>query len=409
MIDIKGKYNSARVFTDNLEDSTKTQVKTICDQEIFKDSKIRIMPDCHAGMGCVIGTTMTVEGKVVPNLVGVDIGCGMLTVELGKVDLDLQEIDNYIKENIPSGSSINKNPQTDYRNYIENLRCFRDIPKSSKEFNRALGSLGGGNHFIEINIDSKDNKYLVVHSGSRNLGHQVASYYQRRAYDFHSGLDNKYEEEKEKLIEKFKGQGRRKQIKKELSKLKKSHKKKCEIPKDLCYLEGELMEDYLHDMKIIQDYANKNRYVMAKKIVEETMRLEFDKLEKFQTIHNYIDLNSMILRKGATSSAKGEKILIPINMRDGSILAKGKGNPDWNYSAPHGAGRLLSRTDAKNRFTLDEFKKSMKGIYTSSVRKSTLDEAPMAYKDIEEILENTKDTIEVIDIIKPIYNYKNSK
>ena len=409
MIDIKGKHNTAKVFTENLEDSTKDQVTTICDQEIFKDSKIRIMPDCHAGMGCVIGTTMTVGDKVVPNLVGVDIGCGMLTVELGKVDLDLQQIDNYIKQNIPSGSNINQEPQIDYRKEIESLRCFREIPKSSKEFNRALGSLGGGNHFIEINIDSKNNKYLVVHSGSRNLGHQVASYYQRRAYDFHCGLDNEYEEEKEQLIEEFKDRGKRKQIKKELNKLKKAHKKKCELPKDLCFLEGELMEDYLHDMKIIQQYSNENRCVMAKRIVEEGMKLKLDELEKFQTIHNYIDLDSMILRKGATSSKQDEKILIPINMRDGSILARGKGNEDWNYSAPHGAGRLLSRTDAKNRFTLEDFKESMKGIYTSSVNKSTLDEAPMAYKDIEEILENTKDTIEVIDIIKPIYNYKNSK
>ncbi len=409
MIDIKGKYNSATVFTDNVEDSTKDQVITICDQEMFKDSKIRIMPDCHAGMGCVIGTTMTVKDKVVPNLVGVDIGCGMLTVELGKIDLDLEQIDRYIKQNIPSGSNINQQPQTDYRKNIENLICFRDIPKSSKEFNRALGSLGGGNHFIEINEDSEDNKYLVVHSGSRNLGHQVATYYQRRAYDFHCGLDNEFEEEKANLIEEFKEHGKRKQINKELSKLKKSHKKKCELPKDLCYLEGKLMEDYLHDMKIIQEYSNQNRCVMAKRIVEEGMKLKFDELDKFQTIHNYIDLDSMILRKGAVSSERDEKILIPINMRDGSILARGKGNEDWNYSAPHGAGRLFSRTDAKNRFTLKEFKESMSDVYTSSVNKSTLDEAPMAYKDMDEILENTKDTIEVIDILKPIYNFKNSK
>lgn len=409
MIHIKGSYNTAVIFNDNVENSTKEQVLEICDQEVFKDSKIRIMPDCHAGKGCVIGTTMTVTDKLVPNLVGVDIGCGMLTVELSDVDLDLIAIDDYIRKNIPHGFNINQQSQTDYRKNIEKLRSFRDIPKSSKEFNRALGSLGSGNHFIEINKDSKSNKYLVVHSGSRNLGHQVASYYQNRAYDYHCGLGESFEREKTRLIESYKSKGKRKQIKKDLNKLRDSYKKECEISKDLCYLEGQLMEDYLHDMKIIQEYADENRYVMARKILEEAMGLKFDGLEKFQTIHNYIDLDKMILRKGAISAKEGEKVLIPINMRDGSILARGKGNPDWNYSAPHGAGRVLSRGDAKKEFNLEEFEKTMEGIYTSSVNESTIDEAPMAYKNINEILDNTKDTIEVIDVLKPIYNFKSSK
>lgn len=409
MLDIKGKHNTATIFTKNIEDSTKEQVLEICNQEMFKDSKIRIMPDCHAGKGCVIGTTMTIKDKVVPNLVGVDIGCGMLTVELRDVKLDLKRIDDYIRKNIPHGFNINEQAKAEYRKNIEKLICFRDIPKSSKEFNRALGSLGSGNHFIEINEDSKSNRYLVVHSGSRNLGHQVASYYQNRAYDYHCGLGDSFEKDKEKLINSYKSKGKRKQIKKVLNTLKESYKKECEIPRDLCFLEGKLMEDYLHDMKVVQEYANKNRTVIAKRIIEEAIGLDFEELETFQTIHNYIDLDNMILRKGAISAKKDEKVLIPINMRDGSILAKGKGNKEWNYSAPHGAGRILSRGDAKNKFTLEEFEASMKDIFTTSVNESTIDEAPMAYKDMEEILENTKDTLEVIDILKPIYNFKSSR
>lgn len=409
MLDIKGTHNTAKVFTKNIEDSTKDQVLEICNQEMFKDSKIRIMPDCHAGKGCVIGTTMTIKDKVVPNLVGVDIGCGMLTVGLGDTTLDLEKIDDYIRKNIPHGFNINEQAKAEYRKNIEKLLSFRDIPKSSKEFNRALGSLGSGNHFIEINKDSEGNKYLVVHSGSRNLGHQVASYYQNRAYDYHCGLGDSFERDKEKLINSYKSKGKKKQIKKALTTLKESYKKECEIPRDLCFLEGKLMEDYLNDMKIVQEYASKNRTIIAKRIIEEAIALKFEELERFQTIHNYIDLDNMILRKGAISAKKDEKVLIPINMRDGSILAKGKGNEEWNYSAPHGAGRILSRGDAKKEFTLEEFEDSMKDVFTRSVNESTIDEAPMAYKDIGEIIKNTKDTLEIIDILKPIYNFKSSR
>ena len=406
---IEGKYNTAKIYTDNVEDSTKDQVMKLCNQETFKNSNIRIMPDCHAGKGCVIGTTMTVSERIVPNLVGVDIGCGMLTVELGNVDLNLEKIDNYIKKNIPHGFKINEHAKVEYKKDIEKLLSFRELTKSSKEFNRALGSLGSGNHFIEINEDSKDNKYLIVHSGSRNLGNQVATYYQRKACDYHSGLDENFEQEKLQLMKRYKEKGKKKQIKKALVELKKEHRKETEIPEELCYLEGKLMHDYLHDMDIIQKYADINRIVIAKRIIEDATHLDFNKLNRFQTIHNYIDIDNMILRKGAISSQNGEKVLIPINMRDGSILAVGKGNKEWNYSAPHGAGRVLSRGDARKKLCLEEFKDSTKDIFTSSVNESTLDESPMAYKDIDEIISNTKETIDIIDILKPIYNFKSFK
>ena len=406
---IEGKYNTAKIYTDNIEDSTKDQVMELCNQDTFKDSNIRIMPDCHAGKGCVIGTTMTVSEKIVPNLVGVDIGCGMLTVELGKIELNLERIDNYIRKNIPHGFKINERAQVDYKKEIEKLLCLRELTKSSKEFNRALGSLGSGNHFIEINEDSETNRYLIIHSGSRNLGNQVATYYQKKACDYHGGLDENFEKEKLEMMKRYKEKGKKKQIKKALIELKKEHHKETEIPSDLCYLEGRLMYDYLHDMDIIQKYADINRIVIAKKIIEDAMNLDFSKLSRFQTIHNYIDVNNMILRKGAISSQKGEKMLIPINMKDGCILAVGKGNKEWNYSAPHGAGRVLSRGDAKKKLCLEEFKDSTKDIFTSSVNESTLDESPMAYKDIDEIISNTKETIDIIDILKPIYNFKSSK
>lgn len=408
MLELEGKFNKAIVYTDNIEQTAISQIVELLNQEFCKDSKIRIMPDCHAGAGCTIGTTMTIQNKIVPNLVGVDIGCGMLTVELGNKELDFKSIDEYIRAYIPSGFKINQEPKTDFKDNIENLICFREIPKSSKEFNRALGSLGGGNHFIEINKDKDNIKYLVIHSGSRNLGNQIAKYYQNRAYDYHNGLNDNFEKEKQKLIETYKAVGRKREIQNALQELKKKHKKECKIPKDLCYLEGRLMDEYLHDMKIAQEYANLNREIIARKIVEECLGLSYDKLSKFQTIHNYIDLDNMVLRKGAISAQKGEKVLIPINMRDGSIVAMGKGNPEWNYSAPHGAGRLMSRGQAKENINFEEFKKSMAKIYTTSIKESTLDEAPMAYKPIEEIINNIDSTVEIIDIIKPLYNFKAS-
>jgi len=407
-VKLKGKYNTAKVFTDNVDEETISQIINLCNQEFVQGSKIRIMPDTHAGVGCVIGTTMTIKDKVVPNLVGVDIGCGMLTVVLGDIEIDFQKLDDYIRANIPCGFAINKQPQTDYIKQIEELICFREIPKSAKEFNRALGSLGGGNHFIEVNQDKDGVKYLVVHSGSRNLGHQVATHYQKKAVAYHSGENDQFEADKQALIKSYKEQGKRKQIKKALAELKQKYKTECKIPKDLAYLEGRLMQDYLHDMKIVQKYAEINREVMARKIVGSVFQLDYDSLDKFQTIHNYIDTEQLILRKGAISAQQGERLLIPINMRDGSILAVGKGNPDWNFSAPHGAGRIMSRKQAREQLSLADFQATMQNVWSSSVKKSTLDEAPMAYKPLEEIVKNIEDAVEIIDIIKPLYNFKAS-
>ena len=406
MIELKGKYNIAKVFTDNIEETAVAQIVELCNQEFTKDSQIRIMPDTHAGSGCVIGITMTIQDKIVPNLVGVDIGCGMICIELGLVDINLRKVDEYIRKNIPSGFNINEHPKTDFKEEISNLLCFREIPKSAKEFNRALGSLGGGNHFIEINIDENSKKYLIVHTGSRNLGNQVARYYQTKAFEYHNGLNEDYESVRMNLIEDYKKQGRKDEIQGALARLKELCKKESNIPKDLCYLEGKLMQNYLSDMKVIQEYSNINRKIIAKRIVEECLNMNYSTLIKFQTIHNYIDLDNMMLRKGSISAQKNEVVIIPINMRDGSIIAVGKGNPDWNYSAPHGAGRLMSRGKAKENISMEDYQKSMDGIFTTSVNKETLDEAPMAYKPMEEIISNIKDTVEILKVIKPIYNFK---
>lgn len=395
MIELSGKYNIAKVFTDNIEQTATSQIIELCNQEFIKDSKIRIMPDCHAGAGCTIGTTMTIEDKVVPNLVGVDIGCGMLTVKLKDEEIDFQKLDEVIRRYVPSGQSVR---QTYHRNNskidLQELRC-----KSKLNIDRAmksLGSAGGGNHFIECNIDSKSNLYLVIHSGSRYLGKQVAEYYQDLAFKTLS--ENTLD--KNKLIEKLKSEGKSNLIQKELTKIK-----PLKINRQLAYLEGSNFNDYLHDMNIVQKYANINRETMAEEILKHTGLV---KDSSFSTIHNYIDLDNMILRKGAISSQKGETMLIPMNMRDGSLLCIGKGNEDWNYSAPHGAGRILSRSKAKEKITLNEFKDSMNGIWTSSVCESTIDESPMTYKPMQEIIDNIGDTVEIIDILKPLYNFKSS-
>lgn len=406
MIEIKGQHATAKVFTTLIEEEAVSQIKTLCDQEFAKGASIRIMPDTHAGKGCVIGFTMDIQDKLVPNLVGVDIGCGMYTVNLGHVKLDLNALDQFINKEIPCGFHINQNPKVQEKAMIEAIRCFREIPKSSKEFNRAIGSLGGGNHFIEVGVDSENQQYLIIHTGSRNLGHQVATLYQKKAINYHSGLGKEFMLKSNALIEEYKAQGRRKEIQKALKTMRKECLVQPNMPPNLCYLEGELMEDYLHDMKIVQEYADLNRSIIAKRIVEEHLQLPFDELEKFQTIHNYIDMEDLILRKGAISAANDELVLIPLNMRDGSLLCKGKGNADWNCSAPHGAGRLMSRTTAKETLSMEEFIASMKDIHTTSVTPSTLDEAPMAYKPKEEILTHIGDTVEVIDFIYPIYNFK---
>lgn len=361
MVEIKGKYNSAIVYTKNIEEGAIKQIQTLCDQEFTKGSKIRIMPDVHSGMGCTIGTTMTIEDKIVPNLVGVDIGCGMEVIKLENSHIELQKLDKLIYEKIPCGFKI-RDKEHKFNDDIDlnELKCKNKVNLSRAR--KSIGTLGGGNHFIEVNKDSEGNLYIVIHSGSRHLGHEVASLYQEEAY---KALNN--------------------------------------TMRDLAYVSGELFGDYIHDMKIVQRFAELNRKAMIHEIIKG---MKLNVVEEFTTIHNYIDTETMILRKGAVSAQRNEKLLLPINMRDGSLICVGKGNENWNFSAPHGAGRLMSRTQAKNSFTLNQFKKTMEGIFTTSVKKETLDECPLAYKPMEEIINNIGDTVEIVHKITPIYNFK---
>lgn len=395
MIELRGKYNSANVYTDNIETEAISQIIELCNQEFVKDSKIRIMPDTHAGKGCTIGTTMTIQDKLVPNLVGVDIGCGMETIKLKDKHIEFQKLDKIIKQHVPSGFDVRSKKHELAKNLrIDQLRCAKKV-----NLNRAYlscGSLGGGNHYIEVDKDQNGFLYLVIHSGARNLGKEVAEYYQKIAIEKLNGLNS----QKQELIEKLKKEGRQKDIELELDKIKIQV-----VNKSLAYLTGQDFDDYLHDMKITQEFAMWNRKTMADVIVRE---MGFKVIEQFSTIHNYIDTSRMILRKGAISAYEDEKVLIPINMRDGAIIAIGKGNPDWNYSAPHGAGRLMSRSKAKESIAMSDYKESMKGIWSTSVTNSTIDESPMAYKPIEEILDNIGDTVDVMEIIKPVYNFKSS-
>lgn len=403
-MELQGKYNIAKVFTDNLEEGAKEQIIELLNQDFIKDSKVRIMPDVHQGMGCVIGFTACMGDKVIPNIVGVDLGCGMITVELGNIDIDLPKLDDIIHKRVPSGKSTHNERKFKF-DKLNNLYCFRDL-KDTKRIERSIGTLGGGNHFIEIAVDSKNSKYLVIHSGSRNLGKQVAEIYQRLAIDLCSGKED-YFIKRDEIITGYKAEGKRKEIKKVLEELKKEYDNlQPSYPKALCYLTGEYREKYLHDMKICQEYASLNREMMADIILQSLFEKGLHEFTYFETIHNYINFKDNIIRKGAISAYEGEKVLIPINMRDGSIIAIGKGNPEWNYSAPHGAGRLMSRNVAKESVNLDDFKKSMEGIYSTSVNEYTLDESPFAYKPIEEILNNIGETVEIVDIIKPIYNFK---
>lgn len=404
MLELKGKYNTATVFTENIEEGAKEQIVNLLDQDFIEGSKVRIMPDVHQGVGCVIGFTADMGDKVIPNIVGVDLGCGILTVELGDIDIDLPILDKVINNKIPAGKNVHPERKFAF-NKLTELYCYREL-KDTKRLIRSIGTLGGGNHFIELGIDSKNNKYLVIHSGSRNLGLQVANIYQRLAVDLCSGKEE-YFKRKDEIIKTYKEQGRRKEIKKVLEELAKEYKnKEPKYPKDLCYLTDEYREKYLHDMKICQEYAELNREMMADIIIKALLGRNIEEFNSFHTIHNYINFKDNIIRKGAISAYKGEKVLIPINMRDGSILAVGKGNPEWNYSAPHGAGRLMSRTDAKGAQSLEEFKKAMEGIYSTSIHEGTLDESPFVYKPIDEIIKNIEDTVEIIGIIKPIYNFK---
>ncbi|MCB8566720.1 RtcB family protein [Fusobacterium ulcerans] len=395
--EITGKYNTAKVFTNVIENEAVEQIKTLCNQEFITGSKIRIMPDVHSGAGCTIGTTMTITDKVIPNLVGVDIGCGMETVMITDKEIDLEKLDKLIYEKIPSGHNIRKIPH-ELINEIDlnQLRCTGHV-KMDRAI-RSIGTLGGGNHFIEAGKDEEGNIYITVHSGSRHLGLEVANYYQKMGY---KALNKVSDIDIEKIIEQLKSEGREKEINKTIKEIKKQII--TDIPQALAYVSEELFDDYIHDMKLIQKFAVLNRKAMMDEIIKG---LGTEVAEEFTTIHNYIDTDMMILRKGAVSAKKGEKLLIPINMRDGSLICLGKGNEDWNYSAPHGAGRLMSRTKAKKTFELKNFKKEMEGIYTTSVSKDTLDECPMAYKAMEDIIKNIGDTVDIIKRIIPIYNFK---
>ena len=396
---IEGKYNTAKIFTEVVDEIAVSQIKTLCDSEIFASSKIRVMPDVHAGASCTIGTTMTITDKIIPNMVGVDIGCGMECANLGKVEINLERLDNLIYERIPAGMEV-RAVEHEFCAQIDlsKLRCYRNINEYRAKL--SIGTLGGGNHFIEMDVDDDGNKYLVVHSGSRHLGTEVAEYYQKEAFRRLSGNSNKQIQE---LITKLKEEGRQKEIQSTVNALM---AQKTNIPESMAYVENELFEDYVFDMKLVQYFANLNRKAIMREIVDG---LNLDVKEQFSTIHNYLDTDYMIMRKGAVSAKKGEKLLIPINMRDGALICIGKGNEDWNCSAPHGAGRLLSRGKARATLSVEEFVREMDGIYSTSVNRSTLDESPMAYKSIADIVNNIAPTVDIINRIRPIYNFKSSE
>lgn len=402
MLEIKGKVNTAICYASVIEEEAIEQIRRMCDYEFTAGSKVRIMPDVHAGKGCTIGTTMTVVNKAVPNIVGVDIGCGMYTVKLGNVELDFEKLDEACHF-VPSGMSVWEGRKERFD--LQKLRCFRAL-KDSKRLERSLGTLGGGNHFIEVDQALDGTKYLVIHTGSRNLGKQVAEIYQQLAVDLHRGMED-YFEQRDEIIRTYKAQGRRSEIQAALKELlHQKEVKEASMPEDLCYLYGKYFEDYLADVEICQQFAKRNRELIAEVILG---RCRLTAVDAFHTIHNYIDTDEMILRKGAIAAHKGEKVLIPINMRDGSVLAVGKGNPEWNYSAPHGAGRVMSRAGARKSLSLEEYRKAMEGIYTTSVNEDTLDEAPMAYKALSDIIDVIEDSVEVIEVLKPIFNYKASE
>jgi RNA-splicing ligase RtcB len=399
MLEIKGKINTAICYASVIEEEAIEQIRRMCDYEFTAGSRIRIMPDVHAGKGCTIGTTMTVTDKAVPNIVGVDIGCGMYTVKLGKTDIDFAKFDE-AAHFIPSGMNVWEGRQEHFD--LEQLRCYRDL-NDTKRLERSLGTLGGGNHFIEIDESADGEKYLVIHSGSRNLGKQVAELYQKLAVELSKGKEE-YFKKRDEVIRALKEQGRKKEIQAALKQIKWERKESL-IPEDLCFLYGSYLEDYLHDVEVCQRFARRNREKMAEILLERT---GIAAGEAFHTIHNYIDTEEMILRKGAIAAHAGEKVLIPINMRDGSVLAVGKGNAEWNYSAPHGAGRIMSRKAAKDKLSLEEYRETMKGIYTTSVNEATLDEAPMAYKSLDDIIDVIRDSVDIIDVMKPVYNFKAS-
>ena len=396
-MEIRGKFATAISYAKDIEPVAEEQIRTMCDQEFTEGCRVRIMPDVHAGKGSTIGTTMTIHGKAVPNVVGVDIGCGMYTTKLGNKRIDCERIDE-ICHWIPSGFNTWDSPREPFD--FERLRCWKHMDNRGRLKN-SLGTLGGGNHFIEIDRGEDGTYWLVIHSGSRNLGKQVCEYYQQLAVDIAEGKED-YIESSPELIARLKAEGRQKEIQKELDalRLRLNHKT---APDSLCHLEGKHLEDYLHDVKICQEFAIRNREIMTALILKKTGMVG---LESFHTVHNYIDTDEMILRKGAIAAHAGERVLIPINMRDGSIIAIGRGNEEWNYSAPHGAGRVMSRKKAFETLSLEDYKTAMEGIYTTTANQETLDESPMAYKRMEDIIDAIRDAVDIVEIIKPVYNFK---
>jgi RNA-splicing ligase RtcB len=402
MIEIKGEYNSAVCYCSGMEESAEQQIRKICEHEEFADSRIRIMPDVHTGMGCTIGTTMTITDKIVPGMVGVDIGCGMETVEIAEREIAFEKLDALIRSEIPCGREVREiHHPLNYGIALKELRCRGAV--NIDRARKSIGTLGGGNHFIEVDRAVDGRLFIVVHSGSRHIGTEVAKHYQDEAYKTLGGCSAAQIHE---LIDQLKAEGRQREINDEVKALKREAKDRVTLPRDLTYVTGQLFEDYLHDMKIIQHFAVLNRKAMMETILTG---MGLTKVDEFTTIHNYVDVDNMILRKGAVSAEAGEKLLIPINMRDGSLVCIGKGNDEWNRSAPHGAGRLMSRTAAKEALSLDEYRRQMEDVYTTCVSEDTLDEAPMAYKSMDDILAQIAPTVEVAGLIKPVYNFKASE
>ena len=396
MIEIQGRFNTAKVFADTLDEKAREQLSRVCDAEHFSQCKIRVMPDVHAGVGCVIGFTMALKDKVVPNMVGVDIGCGMYLCQLQEKEIDYAMLDSAIRSKVPSGNTNHKKPIEEAERFnFENLRCFEGINVNNAK--RCLGTLGGGNHFIEVDRDSDGTLYLVIHTGSRNLGAGVAEFYQKRGYQV---LSQKLEDKYNELLESAKSEEEREKI------LREKEEEKASVLPHEAYVEGQLFEDYIQDMKITQEFADLNRKIIANRLIDA---LGLHVVESFTTTHNYIDMDEMVLRKGAVSAKKGEKLLIPINMRDGGLLCIGKGNEDWNNSAPHGAGRLMTRSKAKETISLEDYQKAMEGIYSTCISTGTLDESPMAYKNKGEIVKNIAPAAEIFKEIKPVYNFKSAK
>ncbi|MBQ2738428.1 MAG: RtcB family protein [Clostridia bacterium] len=389
-----------KIYAYTCEGGCINQIYNLASQRAFRDETIRIMPDTHSGIGAVVGFTSTMRsGLVIPNVIGVDIGCGMRVYELEKRELDFPALDGFIKKNIPSGSDVR---DTYYEEeLIRSLYCFDKLVELDRLYG-SLGTLGGGNHFIEIDKGEDGRLYLVIHTGSRNLGTQVAKIYQKIAVNEckHAG-----DAERDAVISRLKTEGRVDDIPEALKKITEKYAHKTKIPDELCYLEGSLAEDYLHDMRICQEFAKRNREMIGNEILKF---LKIPRADYFESVHNFID-DDNIIRKGAIPAYSGERVLIPMNMRDGCIIGEGLSNPDWNFSAPHGAGRLMSRGEAKRTLNEDEFKAAMVGIYTTTANASTIDEAPMAYKPTEEILAQIGETVKIIEVIKPVYNFKASE